>query len=203
MIEIVPPVAPDDAPALRIKAPPDPLLPDPTDIVIDPPRPLLAAPVPINIAPLFPDVEWSRPEQRTMRGRLGIIGGNKLGFAGVAEAYTTALQAGAGEVRVLLPDILKKTMKYIESVEGEPDQLHQLTDIVTTLTATILEGSGNIRPKTVETPVAAPTRKTVETAKKATPIEEDSTMGSIIDKMRSITSDRKMENKFFKKPTKK
>lgn len=60
--------------------------------------------------PLYPDIEWSKPEQRTLRGRLGIIGGNKLGFAGVAEAYTTALQNGAGEVRVLLPDILKKTI---------------------------------------------------------------------------------------------
>ena len=60
--------------------------------------------------PLFPDIEWNRPEQRTMRGRLGIIGGNKLGFAGVAEAYTTALAAGAGEVRVLLPDCLRSTI---------------------------------------------------------------------------------------------
>lgn len=60
--------------------------------------------------PLFPDVEWNRPEQRTLRGRLGIIGGNKLGFAGVAEAYSTAYSAGAGEVKVLLPDILRKTI---------------------------------------------------------------------------------------------
>ncbi len=45
-----------------------------------------------------------------MRGRLGIIGGNKLGFAGVAEAYTTALDSGAGEVRVLLPDCLRNTI---------------------------------------------------------------------------------------------
>lgn len=60
--------------------------------------------------PLFPDVEWNRPEQRTLRGRLGIIGGNKLGFAGVAEAYSTAHSAGAGEVKVLLPDILRKTI---------------------------------------------------------------------------------------------
>lgn len=45
-----------------------------------------------------------------MRGRLGIIGGNKLGFAGVAEAYTTALTTGAGEVRVLLPDCLRSTI---------------------------------------------------------------------------------------------
>ncbi len=60
--------------------------------------------------PLFPDVEWSKPEQRSQAGRLGIIGGNKLGFAGVAEAYSTALSAGAGEVRVLLPDILRRTI---------------------------------------------------------------------------------------------
>lgn len=60
--------------------------------------------------PLFPDIEWSKPEQKTQRGRLGIIGGNKLGFAGVAEGYGVALNSGVGEVRVLLPDILKKTI---------------------------------------------------------------------------------------------
>ena len=60
--------------------------------------------------PLFPDIEWSRPEQRSQRGRLGIIGGNKLGFAGVAESYSAALEAGAGEVRVLLPDVLRRTI---------------------------------------------------------------------------------------------
>lgn len=60
--------------------------------------------------PLFPDIEWSKPEQRSARGRLGIIGGNKLGFAGVAEAYSTALSTGAGEVRVLLPDCLRGTI---------------------------------------------------------------------------------------------
>jgi len=58
--------------------------------------------------PLFPDIEWSKPEQKSKAGKLGIIGGNKLGFAGVAESYTTALRTGAGEVRILLPDILKK-----------------------------------------------------------------------------------------------
>jgi len=59
---------------------------------------------------LFPDIEWSKPEQRSQRGRLGIIGGNKLGFAGVAEGYSTALNTGVGEARVLLPDVLKKTI---------------------------------------------------------------------------------------------
>ena len=60
--------------------------------------------------PLFPDIEWSKPEQRSYAGRLGIVGGNKLGFAGVAEAYSAALQAGVGEARVLLPDVLRKTI---------------------------------------------------------------------------------------------
>ena len=60
--------------------------------------------------PLYPDIEWSKPEHRDRAGNLGIIGGNKLGFAGVAEAYSTALSAGVGNVRVLLPDVLRKTI---------------------------------------------------------------------------------------------
>jgi hypothetical protein len=60
--------------------------------------------------PLFSDIEWSKPEQKSQKGNLGIIGGNKLGFISVAESYTTSLNIGAGEVRVLLPDILKKSI---------------------------------------------------------------------------------------------
>jgi len=60
--------------------------------------------------PLYPDIEWSKPENRTFAGKLGIIGGNKLGFAEVAEAYSIADKAGVGSLRVLLPDVLKKTI---------------------------------------------------------------------------------------------
>ena len=60
--------------------------------------------------PLFADIEWSKPEQRAQAGKLGILGGNKLGFAGVAEAYGVAHGAGVGATRVLLPDILRKTV---------------------------------------------------------------------------------------------
>lgn len=63
--------------------------------------------------PLYPDLEWSKPEQRSLAGRLGIIGGNKLGFAGVAESYTVSTTAGVGAIRVLLPDVLKKTIPPI------------------------------------------------------------------------------------------
>jgi NAD(P)H-hydrate repair Nnr-like enzyme with NAD(P)H-hydrate dehydratase domain len=61
-------------------------------------------------SPLYSDIEWSKPETRALSGKLGIIGGNQLGFAGVAEAYTTAIKSGVGQARVLLPDVLKKTM---------------------------------------------------------------------------------------------
>ena len=60
--------------------------------------------------PLFPDVEWNRPERLDQSGRLAIIGGNKLGFSSVAEAYATAQATGVGQVRVLLPDVLKKSV---------------------------------------------------------------------------------------------
>lgn len=60
--------------------------------------------------PLFPDVEWNKPERKNQAGKLGIVGGSKLGFAAVAESYQMALETGAGEVRVLLPDALKKSV---------------------------------------------------------------------------------------------
>lgn len=59
---------------------------------------------------LFPDIEWNKPEQRTHAGKLGIIGGNKLGFVAVGDAYGIATGAGVGQVRVLLPDMLKKSV---------------------------------------------------------------------------------------------
>ncbi len=62
--------------------------------------------------PLFPDIEWSKPEQKSQAGKLAIVGGNKLGFAGVAEAYKVSLEAGVGQVKVLLPDALKKSVPH-------------------------------------------------------------------------------------------
>lgn len=60
--------------------------------------------------PLFPNIEWNKPEQRDQAGRLAIVGGNRLGFASVAESYQTALSSGVGKVRVLLPDALRRTV---------------------------------------------------------------------------------------------
>lgn len=59
---------------------------------------------------LFPDIEWNKPEQKNHAGKLAIIGGNKLGFVAVGEAHSVAIESGVGEVRILLPDNLKKVV---------------------------------------------------------------------------------------------
>jgi len=63
--------------------------------------------------PLFPDMLWSRPENKARAGKLLVIGGNVHGFAAAGEAYNQALKAGIGSVRVLLPDRLQKTVSKL------------------------------------------------------------------------------------------
>jgi NAD(P)H-hydrate repair Nnr-like enzyme with NAD(P)H-hydrate dehydratase domain len=60
--------------------------------------------------PLYPDIEWNKPEQKGLAGKLLIIGGNKHGFAAVAQSYTEAHAAGIGQVRAMLPDSFAKTI---------------------------------------------------------------------------------------------
>lgn len=60
--------------------------------------------------PLFPDLEWAKPERRDQAGKLLVVGGNKLGFAALADGYQTALQTGVGQAKVLLPDCLRKSV---------------------------------------------------------------------------------------------
>ena len=60
--------------------------------------------------PLYPDIVWQRPEQKNLAGKLLIIGGNKLGFAAVAQAYGDAQTAGVGQCRVVLPQALKSSI---------------------------------------------------------------------------------------------
>lgn len=59
---------------------------------------------------LFPDIEWNKPEQRAHAGKLAIIGGNKLGFVAIRDAYEVANELGAGQIRAVLPDVLKSTV---------------------------------------------------------------------------------------------
>lgn len=60
--------------------------------------------------PLYNDLLWSRPENKLQAGKLLVVGGHAQGFTRPAEAFTLAEKAGAGTVRVLLPDVLQKTL---------------------------------------------------------------------------------------------
>lgn len=60
--------------------------------------------------PLFPDLLWSRPENRRHAGKLLVVGGNAYGFKAPVAAYSASLKAGAGTIRVILPGALKKTI---------------------------------------------------------------------------------------------
>jgi len=73
------------------------------------------------LKPLFPDMAWSRPENRLQAGKLLIVGGNVHGFAAPAEAYNEAIKAGVGAARVLLPDAVQKIVgRVLENGEFAP-----------------------------------------------------------------------------------
>lgn len=61
--------------------------------------------------PLFSDLLWARPEMRTAAGKLLIVGGNAHSFSVPAAAFAAAETAGVGTVRVILPDVLEKTVR--------------------------------------------------------------------------------------------
>ncbi len=58
--------------------------------------------------PLFSNLLWARPERKEQAGKLLIIGGSTHGFASIIKAYEYAGQAGIGEVKVVLPEGVKK-----------------------------------------------------------------------------------------------
>jgi hypothetical protein len=60
--------------------------------------------------PLYPDMLWSRPENRAFAGKLLIVGGNSHGFTAPARAFSESAKAGIGIARVLLPDALQKSL---------------------------------------------------------------------------------------------
>ncbi|HSX29212.1 MAG TPA: hypothetical protein VLE73_01485 [Candidatus Saccharimonadales bacterium] len=71
--------------------------------------------------PLFPDLEWSRPQNKQQAGKVCIAGGNLHGFAAPAEAFAETAKAGVGTARVLLPDALQKTVgRMLENGEYAP-----------------------------------------------------------------------------------
>ena len=70
--------------------------------------------------PLFPDLIWSRPENKKYAGKLLIIGGQAGEFSHVASVFESAQKAGAGSIRVLLPESLRRLAQIIPEVEFAP-----------------------------------------------------------------------------------
>ncbi len=71
-------------------------------------------------APLFPSMLWSKPETKQSAGKLLIIGGQAQEFIHVAESFAAAEQAGAGTVRVLMPESTRKLTKMLPNIEYAP-----------------------------------------------------------------------------------
>ena len=65
-------------------------------------------------SPLYPDLIWSRPENKQAAGKLLIIGGHAYGFSAPAIAYQEAVAAGIGSARVLIPDHIKKQLEHFQ-----------------------------------------------------------------------------------------
>lgn len=70
--------------------------------------------------PLFEDILWSRPETKRGAGKLLIAGGNLHGFTAPNTAFAAAEQAGAGTIRLVLPDALKTTVGPLGPYEFAP-----------------------------------------------------------------------------------
>lgn len=71
--------------------------------------------------PLFPEILWSRPENRNGAGKLLIIGGNAHAISAPVTAYQYALDASAGSARVIMPDHVKKAFgKFVQEAEFAP-----------------------------------------------------------------------------------
>jgi hypothetical protein len=64
--------------------------------------------------PLYPDILWSKPENKQHAGKLLIIGGHAHGFAAPAQSYQYAIDSGAGSVRVLIPDHIRKQLSHFQ-----------------------------------------------------------------------------------------
>ncbi len=100
--------------------------------------------------PLYPDLIWSRPENKQHAGKLLIIGGNKFGFSIPAESYNEAEKAGAGSLRVIMPDSLRTLVSKIfpsaDFVSSNPSggfsqgSIAEILDQIMWANATLLAG---------------------------------------------------------------
>lgn len=60
--------------------------------------------------PLWPELEWSRPQQKRGAKKLVIVGGHAHGFDAVGRLYQAALSAGIGHAKAVLPKELRSVV---------------------------------------------------------------------------------------------
>lgn len=65
--------------------------------------------------PLFDNLLWSKPEQKSLAGRVGLVGGSKGVFLAVAKAHQTITELGP-EISLVLPADLKPILKTTPNV---------------------------------------------------------------------------------------
>ena len=70
--------------------------------------------------PKYPGAEWEKPERKDLAGKLLIVGGCQSGFRSVVEAYNMAQQNDIGEVKVVIPESLRKITKDLPNVFYAP-----------------------------------------------------------------------------------
>lgn len=58
--------------------------------------------------PLFPELEWNKPERRDHAGKLLIVGGDMHNLTAPATAYATTKRTGIGTIKLALPDKTKR-----------------------------------------------------------------------------------------------
>jgi NAD(P)H-hydrate repair Nnr-like enzyme with NAD(P)H-hydrate dehydratase domain len=63
--------------------------------------------------PAFADLLWSQPQNRASAGKLLIVGGSLHSFNTLSQAYSAALKAGIGAVRVVAPSSLAKLLSKV------------------------------------------------------------------------------------------
>lgn len=66
--------------------------------------------------PLFPDIEWEKPERKDLSGKILVVGGSLGSFYGASETYENVLRFGVGDAKVILPESLKKVTSNLTDV---------------------------------------------------------------------------------------
>ncbi len=70
--------------------------------------------------PLYPDLLWSKPVTKRGAGKLLIIGGSSAGFSVVAQSFAGSSSVGAGHIRAVVPDSLRKITHGFDFIEYAP-----------------------------------------------------------------------------------